>query len=172
MEAKYKRVVDQVIDFDFRKTFWGMTRSDVKISENTYPLSENETHITYDDTFMSLRATVGFHFMDDLLIEAGYAFREFYTDRALYISAYERVKLMITQIYGAPAIQRDYGSTCEKNCCCIETCTDQSAEMCIVEWLTERSIIRLLFVSDESSTEFGILHLSRKQDNIFKSSLS
>ncbi len=172
MEAKYKQFIDQDIDFDFRKTSWGMTRSDVKMSEKTYPISENETHITYDDTYMNLQATVGFHFLDDSLIEAGYAFREYYPDQAQYINAYERVKLMLSQVYGTPAMQRDYGNACEETCCCLETGSDQNAEMCIVEWLTERSIIRLLFISDESSTEFGILHLSRKQDNNLRNSIS
>lgn len=166
MKPEINQAKGNIAEFDFRKTFWGMTRSDVKISEKSYPLSENETYITYDDTFMSLQATVGFHFLEDSLIEAGYAFREFYPDRALYICEYERVKSALAKIYGAPVAQRDYDNTCEKDCCCLETNIEKNTEMCIVEWLTERSIIRLLLVSDETSTEFGILHLSRQQENI------
>ena len=153
-------------NFDFRKSLWGMTRYDVKVSEKTYPLSENESHITYVDKYMDLDAIVGFHFEDDSLIEAGYAFREFYPDSDYYLREYERIKSTLTHIYGQPMIQDDICSCSEQNACCVGTCEDDKADFYLVQWQTSRSIIRLMLVSDEFSTEFGVLHLSREQGAI------
>lgn len=86
---------------------------------------------------MDLDAIVGFHFEDDSLIEAGYAFREYYR----------------------------YG-------CCLGTSKDTKADFSLVQWQTSRSIIRLMLVSDEFSTEFGVLHLSRVPDRTSSEYLS
>ncbi len=71
MKSKLAEAPFQVFEYDFRNSLWGMTKAEVKLSEKVYPLSEDETHITYKDTVMNLEATVGFHFVDDSLIEAG-----------------------------------------------------------------------------------------------------
>ncbi len=66
---------------------------------------------------MDLDAIVGFHFEDDVLIEAGYAFREYYTDGKTYLKKYEKIKSILTNIYGEPMIKDD-----------ICSCADQSMD--------------------------------------------
>lgn len=169
---KSKLIGTQVtgLNYDFRKTFWGMTRSEVKLSENAYPLGDNESHVIYEDEFLHLESKVGFHFMNDRLIEAGYAFSEVYSDLALYIREYERVKLNLCQYYGKPVLQKDYSAPCHSNSCYNNQ--DKNVEMYIVQWLSSRSIIRLLFISDKSSTEFGVLHISRDYQSTLSASIN
>lgn len=164
MQVIYDQIKDGVLDFDFRKTLWGMTRSDVKISEKDYPLSENETHITYVDSYMDLDAVVGFHFEDDSLIEAGYAFREYYNDRNTYLRKYRNIRSILTNIYGEPMVKNDI-CNCNEQCVeCAGSCKESEINFYLVQWITTRSIIRLMLVSDETSTEFGVLYISREQD--------
>ena len=115
-----------------------------------------------------LEAIVGFHFVDDSLIEAGYAFREASLDRDLYIWEYERVKLVLTQMYGEPLIDKDISNQCEKEVSAVESFSQENSYMFIAEWLNSRSIIRLILVSDQSSLEFGVLHLRREHDSAYK----
>ncbi|MGB2691420.1 MAG: hypothetical protein WBC96_02890 [Thermodesulfobacteriota bacterium] len=163
MRSNFAEAQSEAIPYDFRKTTWGMSRSEVKLAESRYLLSENKTHITYTDQFMKLEATIGYHFINDSLVEAGYAFREVCLDLESYILKYEEVKLKLSQSYGFPIIDREVGISCEKDSCCMQPRANVDSKMFIAEWKTARSIIRLLLVSDKVSTEFGVLHISREQ---------
>ncbi len=156
------------VEYDFRNSLWGMTKGEVKLSEKVYPLSESETHITYKDTVMCLDAVVGFHFVDDSLIEAGYAFCEDSLDCDLCLWEFERVKLALTQMYGEPAVDRQIGGQSEKGPSALESFPEERGHMFIAEWLNNRSIIRLLLVREKSSLEFGVLHLKRESDSMHK----
>lgn len=161
MRSNFAEAQSEAIPFDFRKTTWGMSRSQVKLAESRYSLSENETHITYTDQFMKLQTTIGFHFIEDSLVEAGYAFHEFCLDLESYVSKYEEIKLELSLRYGLPIIDKEVGLSCGNDSCCY---IKGDNKMFVAEWKTLRSIIRLLLVSDKISTEIGILHISRKQE--------
>ena len=164
MRSKLAKSQTNVSSSDFRKTTWGMSRSEVKLAESRYPVSENETHITYNGRFMKLEATVGFHFINDSLIEAGYAFPEVLTDPESYIHKYDKVRLELSCRYGLPIIDKEIGVSCENDSCCMQPSPTADNKIFIAEWKTPRSIIRLLLVSDKLSTEFGILHISREHE--------
>lgn len=149
MNSSFAQAETAVITHDFRNTTWGMTRSEVKIAESLYPLSENETHINYRDKYMNLESIVSFHFINDSLVGAGYAFNEILTNPKSNNLNYEKVKLHLTSCYGVPVAEYSESKQSDGN-------------IFIIEWKTQRSVIRLLFVSDKLSTEFGIIHISRK----------
>jgi len=172
VKSKLAGALSQVLEYDFRNSIWGMTKAEVKLSEKAYPLSENETHITYKDTVMNIEATIGFRFIDDSLIEAGYAFREAHKDRDLYIRQFERVKVMLTRMYGEPLIDKNIGKQRANEGYPVESDSESDSHMFIVEWHTRRSAIRLLLVDEKSSSEFGILHLRREHDSIYKMSMN
>ncbi len=158
-------LISPAVEYDFRNSLWGMAKGEVKLSEKLYPLSESGTHITYKDTVMCLEAIVGFRFVDDLLVEAGYAFCEASLDRELCIWEYERVKLGLAQTYGEPLIDKDISGPYENEGGALEPDSKADSLMFIAEWLTSRSIIRLILVSEGPSLEFGVLHLRREDDS-------
>ena len=73
---------------DFRGASWGMSKEEVKISEDLASLTEGDGFITYGDRVMGLDAVVGYHFLGRALVEAGYAFRESLKGEHIYISEY------------------------------------------------------------------------------------
>lgn len=155
MSSRFHISNANVTSYDFRETIWGMSRSEVKIAETHYPLSENETHITYRDQYMNLETIVGFHFINDSLVEGGYVFNEILADPKSNRLNFKKVKVKLSSSYGVPVVD------------CAEK---EESNMCITEWKTQRSIIRLLFVSDKLSTEFGVIHIDRKYEaNLAKS---
>lgn len=164
MKSKSAVLTDCGLEFDFRNAYWGMSKSAVKYSEDTPPNSEGEGYITYRENVMDLDAIVGFHFHDGSLVEAGYAFREPEGDEYRYLREYDKVKLLLTRAYGEPRFDENIGeemSQSGETCGRDETaCADRL--MFLSEWLTGRSIIRLILIGEGGAYDFGLLHRSRE----------
>lgn len=90
-------------EFNFRKTTWGMSRDQVKASEDTKPTGEKPDVLTYRDELDGIPAIVGYLFDGDKLTRAGYLMRGSYDDPNKYIEDYDKVKESMIKTYGAPA---------------------------------------------------------------------
>ena len=159
MSTKSSAVLHEVGECDFRSTFWGMTREGVKHSEPSAPQSESRTHLSFKDRVLELDTVVGYHFIDNSLVEAGYAFREKYDREGQYIKQFGLLKDHFSGIYGKPILDEDINTLCTG-------CGEEGGEECeslmlLTEWLTERSIIRMILMGDSDRCEFGVLHRSR-----------
>jgi hypothetical protein len=151
---------------DFRGAFWGMTKEEVKRSEGLLPLSEGEGYVTYGERVMGLDSVVGYHFRDGALVEAGYAFREPLGGGHVYISEYSKVKGLLTGSYGEPALDEGEYGECGAFCvrCSGGECSDACPLIYLSEWMTGRSVIRLVLMGGESGYDFGLLHRSREHE--------
>lgn len=159
MCRKNSAALNEPVVCDFRNTFWGMTREEVKQSEPGAPESESRTHLSYKDLVLDLNTVVGYHFIDNSLVEAGYAFRAKFDSDGLYINQYVLLKDHFCQFYGLPIIDEDINTLCTS----CEEDEDECNEslMLLTEWLTDRSIIRMILMGDSDRCEFGVLHRSR-----------
>lgn len=148
---------------DFRSASWGMSKTDVMYSEGLVPQSEGEGYVTYRERVMNLDAVVGYHFLDDSLVEAGYAFRESLGSEHVYIREYGKVKGILTGSYGKPAIDEDSCGECVGFCvwCSAEDDREACSPVYLSEWMTLRSVIRLVLVGEGGGYDFGVLHRSR-----------
>lgn len=93
---------------DFRKTRWGMSPAQVKVTEvGTFigegPLPPYDLAISYKEEFEGSDVEIGYMFNADKLVLAGYAFTERHEDNALYVKDYEKIKTVLTKKYGPPA---------------------------------------------------------------------
>ena len=153
---------------DFRGASWGMSKEEVKISEDLAPLTEGDGFITYGDRVMGLNAVVGYHFLGRALVEAGYAFRESLKGEHLYISEYRKLKDMLTGTYGEPSYdERACGGS---GCFCADCSGADDAVACpivyLCEWTTMRSVIRLVLIGEERLFDFGLLHRSKEHEGL------
>lgn len=155
MKSKNAQAEAMSPEYDFRSSWWGMSKGDVRYSEDVTPQSEGEGYITYRKKVMGLDTIVGFHFLEGSLVEAGYAFREPLRTEHNYRSEYERVKDILTDEYGEPSIDGDLAEMC----CDF---SDDDSLAYLSEWLTARSIIRLILIGGDEGYEFGVLHRSRE----------
>ncbi len=151
---------------DFRGASWGMSKDEVKFSESVAPLSEGEGFIAYGERVMGLDAVVGFHFMENSLVEAGYAFREPLEGGHTYIKEYRKLKGMLTGSYGEPSYDECACGECRGFCVCCpgEESADRYPLVYLSEWATPRSVIRLVLMSEGRGFEFGILHRSKEHE--------
>jgi len=151
---------------DFRGTSWGMSKEEVKLSEDLPPLNEGEGFISYGARIMGLDAVVAFHFLDGSLVEGGYAFREPLKGKRVYIKEYRKLKGLLMDSYGQPSF--DEGAYGECGGFCVRCPGEECAETCplvyLSEWTTSRSVIRLVLMGEGEGFDFGILHRSREHE--------
>jgi hypothetical protein len=90
-------------EFNFRKTTWGMSREQVKASEDTAPTGEKPEVFTFRGEVEGIPVIIGYVFDGDNLTRAGYLMRSSYEDPNSYISDYDKVKESLIKNYGTPA---------------------------------------------------------------------
>jgi hypothetical protein len=90
-------------EFSFRKTTWGMSREQVKASEDSAPTGDKPDVITYRGEVEGIPVIVGYLFDGDKLIKAGYLMQGSYEDPNSYVSDYNKVKDFLINEHGTPA---------------------------------------------------------------------
>ena len=88
--------------YDFRETHWGMTKEQVKMTEKSGILQEQDRLLLYFGTASDLECFILYFFAYDTLFEAKYIFFENHERRNQYISDFENVKKNIISKYGNP----------------------------------------------------------------------
>jgi hypothetical protein len=98
----------QTKSHDFRKTRWGMSPAQVKLTENAAPVSETglppyDLAISYRGKYEGLDSEIGYLFTNDKLVLGGYAVTNKYQDPEQYVKDYDRIKGVLTGEFGKPA---------------------------------------------------------------------
>jgi len=93
---------------DFRNTRWGMSPAQVKLTENSAPVSETglppyDLAISYRGKYEGLDSEIGYLFTNDKLALGGYAVTNKYEDPQQYVKDYDRIKGILTGEFGKPA---------------------------------------------------------------------
>ncbi len=153
---------DQELEYDFRGVWWGMSKHDVISSEGIEPNTENDSYVTFSDEFLEMDTVVAFRFVDDVLMEAGYAFREQLHDEDHYVHEYEKIKTWISETHGEPMIDENLNPPGADRVDKDQNTGSVNNLMFLTEWFTERSIIRLILMGDSSRCEFGLLLKSKE----------
>ncbi len=104
---------------DFRKTRWGMSPAQVKLTENAAPVSETglppyDLAISYRGEYEGLDSEIGYLFTNDKLVLGGYAVTNKYQDPQQYVKDYDRIKGVLTGEFGKPASDEKVWSPGEK----------------------------------------------------------
>jgi len=88
--------------YDFRETTWGMSKEQVKATEDGKPGIEDDTSLAYKATINGKEFACAYSFLEDKLYAGGYIFIGEHTNENLYIEDYEDIKETLTKKYGKP----------------------------------------------------------------------
>jgi hypothetical protein len=88
---------------DFRNVRWGMSRQEVRESEDLQPLEESPDHLAYTTEVACLEAILVYSFVQAKLAAAMYIFSGQHANNNEYIADYERLKAHLEQKYGTPS---------------------------------------------------------------------
>jgi len=90
------------VKYDFRETTWGMSKEQVKETEDRKPDYEENAMLSYNVKIFEGNYYCIYSFLEDKLCNGGYFFMEEHTDKNLYINDYMELKGIITKEYGKP----------------------------------------------------------------------
>jgi len=88
--------------YDFRETTWGMSKEQVKATEDKKPGIEDDSSLAYKVTIKEKEFACAYSFLEDKLYAGGYIFIGEHTNENLYIEDYEDIKETLTKKYGNP----------------------------------------------------------------------
>lgn len=88
--------------YNFRKANWGMSREQVRATEDKKPDFEDDTSLGYDVKINGKDFRCIYGFLEDKLYNGGYGFAGKHTNDNLYIDDYEELKKILTKKYGKP----------------------------------------------------------------------
>mgnify|MGYP001081421307 CR=1 FL=1 len=88
--------------YDFRKTNWGMSKEQIKATEDKKPDFEADTMLGYDITISEKDFACIYSFLEDKLYNSGYFFTGGHANKNLYIDDYKELKEILTKKYGKP----------------------------------------------------------------------
>ncbi len=89
-------------DFTFRKTKWGMSKSDVKNSEPLKLFQEDDNLLGYKTNVLDKDVFLGYVFVDNQLVRTRYVLAESHSNDNDYINDYLDFKATLTKKYGNP----------------------------------------------------------------------
>ncbi|MCK4308881.1 MAG: hypothetical protein KAW42_02780 [Candidatus Atribacteria bacterium] len=113
--------------YDFRKTNWGMSKEQVKATEDKKPDFEDNTMLSYEVTISEKDFECAYLFLEDKLYGSGYLFFGEHTNKNLYIDDYEELKEILTKEYGKPKIDKvTWKNELFKN---LESCNELISEL-------------------------------------------
>tara|TARA_B100000212_G_C27374187_1_gene533943 strand:- start:2026 stop:2697 length:672 start_codon:yes stop_codon:yes gene_type:complete len=92
----------EAIDYDFRKSRWGDSRSEVIASEGAEPLVSQEGLIGYQTRVAGLDMLAAYIFVGDQLVRARYVITEKHANETDFISDYNNLKELLSNKYGVP----------------------------------------------------------------------
>ena len=93
------------VKYDFRKTNWGMSKEQVKATEDKKPNFEDNTMLSYKVTISEKDFECAYLFLEDKLYGSGYLFFGEHNNN-LYIDDYEELKEILNKEYGKPKIDK------------------------------------------------------------------
>ena len=92
--------------YDFRKTNWGMSKEQVKATEDKKPDFENNIMLGYEVTINQNNFLCAYWFLEDKLYQSGYSLNETHTNKNDYIDDYKNFKEILIKKYGKPKIDK------------------------------------------------------------------
>ena len=93
-------------NYDFRNTNWGMSKEQVRATEEWEPDFVDNTILSYGVTISEKDFECVYLFLEDKLYGSRYLFLGEHINKNLYIEDYEELKETLTKEYGKPKINQ------------------------------------------------------------------
>jgi len=94
--------VEQKDQFSFRKTYWGMSVDEVKNTEESQPVYEQDNIVMYNSSLSGFDVSCGYLFTNGQLFRGVYTFNLQHTNDNDYIGDFDGIKATMIKKYGKP----------------------------------------------------------------------
>ena len=155
---------DAIEKYDFRKAHWGMSKQEVKDSEDGEPALEKENNLEYSTVMFEVQFQIGYTFFNDELIRAGFLMLTKPETNEEYVEKYNQLKKELTKINGEPVIDTKQSIDPSKT-----VAEDKKADavcngdmLYATQWDLPHTDIQLVLRGDKSECVLTVLYLSEE----------
>ena len=150
--------------YDFRKTTWGMSKSEVMETEEGEPVLNSVYKIDYDTKMMSFDSKISYTFNDDELIRASFLLLDKPETNSGYIEIYKEIQRELKTKYGKTVIDtvqhKDPSVHIEPSNYPDAVCNGDL--LYATQWDTPSSDIQLLLRGENSECYITIMYISEE----------
>ena len=104
---EFDKILKKETEFDFRKTNWGMSKSQIKATE-TEKIVRDDNILGYQAKVAGLEALIAYIFVNDKLVRAKYIFVEKHSNKNDYLTDYTAIQKILGKKYGEAVDDKTY----------------------------------------------------------------
>jgi len=105
--SKTEKKIDIKSDFSFKKTYWGMSKAQVKKTE-TGKIIQDDSTLAYEANIAGLATYIVYIFVEDQLVRTRYVFVENHSNKTDYLSDYNSIQKILNKKYGNPIEEKTH----------------------------------------------------------------
>jgi hypothetical protein len=154
--------------FDLRKTTWGMTKEQVKASEELKPWGEEDDMIFYRSELAGRSCALAYRFVDDKLVSGSYVFNHTHTNQSDFFTDFDTMRDLLTEKYGKPK----WGDTTWKNSLYRNEPEYRGLALGMghitktAGWSTPSTDISMRLTGDNYKVQFGIGYIGKRFEDL------
>lgn len=159
--------INEVKPGDFRNAKWGFSKQQVKNSESSNFVDENDRLIVYKGKIADLNSQIVFCFINDTLCSAVYMIDEKHSNSNDYITNFKSLKDLLTEKYGEPKLDKMVwkNSLLKDDAEEYGLAVSSGHLVYVADWQTELTDIRLSLSGDNFTSSLAIMYESREYKN-------
>ncbi len=160
-------------NYDFRKSRWGMSRDEVKSTEDATFIGSTEDFLFYDGRVANMDCGISYNFVNNMLVSARYGFTEEHSNKNDYLYDFFKLKDILKEKYGDPAIDDiDW-----RNRLYVDSEEDYGFAVSLghlelfAAWDTPSTGISCRLYGDNYEVELGVLYRSKAHQHLVEKNL-
>lgn len=160
----------EIVPGDFRNAKWGDLRQQVKNSESSDFVDEDDKIMAYKGKVANLESLIFYYFTNDSLYQSVYKITEKHTNANEYISDFKTLKDLLTEKYGEPKHDKTVwkSSLYKDNVNHYGLAVSSGHLVYAAKWQTESTDIQLILGGDNFECSLAIFYDSRKYKNMIE----
>ena len=147
---------------DFRDTTWGMTKDQVKKTENNEIVKEGADNISYIETVVNYPALVVYKFHDNKLIWGSYSFKQINNKDDEYLEDFMKFEEAISNKYGKPKKLDKWNNNDSEYKDNLPKAVKSGDLIMWRSWETPSTIIKLIMYSYNDNFNIDTYYFSKK----------
>lgn len=157
--------------YTFRSTTWGMTKSDLKKSENLTLHRDEQDVLIYKGAEVSgLKAVIAYEIVKNKLVRAAYMIDNDYVNSNKGLLNYKKLKKALTEKYGSPILDEEIwiNDLFQDEPKSYDLAVSIGHLSYLAKWETEDTHIFLLYSGSNYTSRLGIIYSSVKLNDLLE----
>lgn len=149
------------IPSDFRGSTWGDIQDDVLKTEMQKLINDQKDMLVYEGEILGLRCNTFYYFNENKLTSGKLSFREYYSNKMVYLDNFNHIKKTISEKYGDPEEKTIWATDFFKDNPDVIPYAIMSGQMKkLARWKTAKTEIMLSLHAEKDGPEIDVTYTS------------